>query len=331
MPLKSFLPKVFRGVLLVLGILAPWFTWTAMHSQYKKMASTYVYSNIWSPLKISLSGGLKSGWQNPRTYCYKESKSIIIFLHVTNASEAWLPIEVCTFKLAAFHNNETGVCVLTAYPMEPHPKLTHIKNLEIAPLNFTLLFNDTPLAGWYEKHFSHDKKPSKIWMWELSDALRYTYLYKYGGKYMDTDSWTLRNLAPLQNLAGWQDGGLIANGVLFFEKGHPFIGAIMDNFTKYYWSGSWGSSGPYLVTRIHRSGQVDNSTYTLVQPHVFYPTHYSQNHYPFIASHNEAVKGMIKGAYALHLWRYMIKKFWSTDEKPPNGSFVDEMLNTICA
>lgn len=319
-----------RALVLLLGFSAPWLTWTVIHSDFRFAAVNYIHASIWVPLKDALSAGLTvSGWQNPNTYCYKETNSVVVFFHVTNATEEWLPIEVCAFKLAAIHNNDTGVCVLTAYPMEPHPKLAQIKNLEIAPLKYDLLFNDTPLSDWYEKFMLKNKR-SQIWMWELSDALRYTYLYKYGGKYMDTDSWTLRNLAPLQNVAGWQDGGLIANGVLFFERKHPFIDAIMQNFSKYFSSGSWGSSGPFLVSRIHRSGQVDNTTYTLVAPHVFYPTHYSQNHYPFVASHKEAVKNMIKGSYALHLWRYMIRKYWNASNPPPEGSYVEEMLSTVC-
>lgn len=165
-------------------------------------------------------------------------------------------------------------------------------------------------------------------MFELSDGLRYAYLYKYGGKYMDTDSWTLKNLVDLKNVAAWEDGNQIANGVMFFEKGNPFIEAVMENFTQLYVPGSRLSVGPPLVTSVHKTGTVDSSTYSILDTRVFYPTHWAQNHEPFLASQKQNIESAVNGSYALHLYTFFTRIYWSNVE---NGSFVHDILNgKIC-
>lgn len=267
---------------------------------------------------------------SPYRYCYVENASTIFFLHLTNKSDHWSPVETCAFKSAAIMNPESGVCVLTLYPMQEHESLIILPNLEIAPLDIDRLFQNTPLENWSK---SFNASQSSIFVWEMSNALRYAYLFQFGGKYLDTDVWTLRNLSNLTNVAGWQDEWWICHAVFFFEKGHPFVKAILDNFMDNFKLGSWGSVGPQLVTKIHKNGTVDSSTYTLLDEDAFYPTHYMQYKMPFMPKKTSRVKKLIDDSYVLHLWHYMVvlddgeKRYY---ESPPEGSFAYQFIHDGC-
>lgn len=62
---------------------------------------------------------------------------------------------------------------------------------------------------------------------------------------------------------------------MFFEKKHPFIKAVMDLLPESYNPQYWGSVGPALLNNVARSGRVDNTTYTILDPPFFYPVYWS--------------------------------------------------------
>ncbi len=69
----------------------------------------------------------------------------------------------------------------------------------IRPVNFTKLIDETPAYGLG----ANITKTSKFPLVQLSDVVRVSLLYKYGGTYLDTDTVTLRQLPEdVPNFAG---------------------------------------------------------------------------------------------------------------------------------
>jgi lactosylceramide 4-alpha-galactosyltransferase len=58
-----------------------------------------------------------------------------------------------------------------------------------------------------------------------SDIFRLATLYKFGGIYMDLDCLVMRPLTDLSNAVASEmlRPLIIANGVIIFDKGHPFL------------------------------------------------------------------------------------------------------------
>jgi len=264
-------------------------------------------------------------------YCYKENNTII-FLQVTNESNEWTPIEVCAFKSAALLHNDSGVCVLTKGEMKPHPALSELPNLEFSELVLGRLLEDTPLEKWNNDYLKKENKFPNYFAWDLSDGLRLAYLYKYGGKYMDTDSLTLRNLAPLQNVVGGKSPNLY-NGVMFFEKGHPFIKQVLNAFSKNFKAGAYATGGPLLITLVHKSSLVDNLTYAVLEKDVFYPLLWTDLRKLYDPKEKQNVKSIINGSYAVHTWRFATNLYGLTHfiMAPPKGSFIEEFLGNNCS
>lgn len=132
------------------------------------------------------------------TYCYKVNSSTIVFLHLTNDSDEWNDLDACAFRTAAVKNPDCGVCVLTKARMKPHPSFKWIPNIEMAPLDIDYILNGVPILDWYQARVLNETKRGRYSLWETSDSLRYAYLYKYGGRYLDSDMLTLRGFDGLQ-------------------------------------------------------------------------------------------------------------------------------------
>lgn len=244
--------------------------------------------------------------------CYKENPATILFFHARNHSE-WHPFEMCAIKRAATANPDAKVCVLTQIPMKEYLQLKNLSNLEISLLNISKIIENTPIYG-AEK---------------LSDALSFAYLYKYGGKYLDTDVWTLKNFRFLRNTIGWEiDQSILSSAVLFFEKGHPYLKAVLDNFAKLMMSKNWAWSGSQLLTGIYAQKLIDNTTYNLLPSHAFFPVPVQKFASLFKSEKFSEVYNLTKGAYTVSLWRKMHPDRWN--EELVKGSYVHGFFNHYC-
>ena len=119
------------------------------------------------------------------------------------------------------------------------PILAQKGNIESLALNFSQIFENTPLQKWYE---------SGIWnvsnllrkVRYLCDASRAAYLYKNGGIYMDTDIICLKNLELVRNALGYQSSKELNGAFLSMEKGHPFMKVDSELlFSSYFVYHSW--------------------------------------------------------------------------------------------
>ncbi|CAF0719793.1 unnamed protein product [Brachionus calyciflorus] len=97
----------------------------------------------------------------------------------------------------------------------------------------------------------------KITRVHLSDFLRYFLVYTYGGLYLDTDSFVIKNMEDLRNMISVREEfsficsnkvystpklksfTCVSNGVYHFEKNHPLMRDAVINYDK-WWSRNQG-------------------------------------------------------------------------------------------
>ncbi|XP_060691016.1 lactosylceramide 4-alpha-galactosyltransferase-like [Hemiscyllium ocellatum] len=124
--------------------------------------------------------------------------------------------------------------------------LSSFKNVIILPLNPKELFNNTPLAGWYEKV---DPSKERYWFHVLADGCRLALLWKYGGIYLDTDIISLKPL-EFQNFIGAESVRFANNAALGFNRSHSYVESCLRDFVEKFNGAAWGHQGPRLMTRM---------------------------------------------------------------------------------
>ncbi|XP_060689947.1 alpha-1,4-N-acetylglucosaminyltransferase-like [Hemiscyllium ocellatum] len=179
----------------------------------------------------------------------------IIFLQTSSELNP-KPLVMCSIESAARLNpNKPVYFFMKAFTgnvsafWEPEykaiPLLSSFKNVIILPLNPQELFHNTPLAGWYEKV---DPSKEVHWIHVLSDGCRLVLLWKYGGIYLDTDTISLKPL-EFRNFIVAESANYASNGILGFNRSHPFLENCLTDFVEKYNGAVWGQQGPTLITR----------------------------------------------------------------------------------
>ncbi len=83
------------------------------------------------------------------------------------------------------------------------------------------IFENTPLERWLKE--APNFKEHQYFFSHLTDAIRLALLWKYGGVYMDTDAFLIRNIDKVRNAVGLQHPSEIASGNEYNGK-HLFSG-----------------------------------------------------------------------------------------------------------
>ena len=126
-----------------------------------------------------------------------------------------------------------------------------------------------------------------------TDIMRWEILYKYGGIYIDADSFCIE---PLDNeilkksFAGWENEvsrpGLIAVGTMGFTVNHPIpkkaIEFIKQNEVSHAKTGkmAWQNTGPVLLTSIYNlHPQNNDKIFTIFPSYTFLPYHFTGKEY----------------------------------------------------
>ena len=84
---------------------------------------------------------------------------------------------------------------------------------------------------------------------------RIAVMWKYGGVYSDLDTITLKSFEPLiyegKNGIGdmFEDFASIGSGVMIFRSKLPYIGYLMEEFTRNYVADKWSINGPQLIAK----------------------------------------------------------------------------------
>lgn len=97
-------------------------------------------------------------------------------------------------------------------------------------LDFFALFEGTPIKDWYNNSCAHPETNPYITA-HVSDMVRLVYLYRYGGTYLDTDSFVLKSLETYKNTFGVEDIKYVNNAVMLgFDRYNPVLKDCIDGF-----------------------------------------------------------------------------------------------------
>lgn len=191
-------------------------------------------------------------------------------------------------KSILFFHKDASIKLYTKKNIIP-PGLINIKGLNIIYLNnFKTIFKDTPL-----ENYNYNEKISKP---ELSDIIRISLLYKYGGTWLDIDDIVVRSFPEKKNILGtflwlnnkkkaeyWGSTFNLVNGSLISSKfdkftfhiqNDPMINWEANNIFLYHWmqkikkykSCDWGQKIPTDIINNNNNIIKDNNI-TLIPQH----------------------------------------------------------------
>lgn len=112
--------------------------------------------------------------------------------------------------------------------------LEQIPNVALIRSQLTDELRETYLWDrWYDLGLLEQSQYPHV---HLSDAVRVAIMYKQGGIYLDLDCIVLRPLHCIRNTAGYLSSlpSWVENGVLSFDRSHPFLNFLMKVMVQYY-------------------------------------------------------------------------------------------------
>ncbi|XP_073392200.1 uncharacterized protein At4g19900 isoform X2 [Physcomitrium patens] len=210
--------------------------------------------------------------------------------------------------------------------------------------NVISLFENLPAGEWFKQQRDGTGDPGCInFMQNMSNIMRLTVLYKYGGIYLDSDVIVLKSFDGLRNVVGAQSRSIavgewtrLNNAVLVFDREHPVVYEFLREFVATFDGSKWGWNGPYLVTRVLqkvKEQQWQNCSSVSVLPlEAFYPLNWVDI-VAFFHAHSEhdqrwqekKLEVMNQKSYAIHLWN---KK--SSHLRVEKGSILESMFKRSC-
>ena len=171
----------------------------------------------------------------------------------TNATRIIMTFgELCAIESAAKHNPKSIIRVLSINAIINDTELLQkYMNIKYEKINLNQTFNNSILHQfWFENKLSAAKNPI-FRISHLSDALRFLFVYKYGGVYSDLDTITVKDFSFIRKYNGF--GALnnkeVGSGLLHFTKQHPFILKCLERFNRDYNGKVWAANGPLLIQK----------------------------------------------------------------------------------
>lgn len=194
------------------------------------------------------------------------------------------------------------------------------------------LLKDTPAEAWY-RNIDRWRSGEHFYN-HITEIIRLSTLYKYGGVYLDTDVVVMRDMSSLRNCVGTELSGArgeakVLNGaVLVFDKGSRFMWEGMVEFNTTYRMDSWGWNGPELVTRVARRFP-QGKELRILPTIAFYPIHWARVRKYFttedLPDQHATWAKMERETFLFHYWNKITKKL-----VPEPGSLMYKVLNNYC-
>lgn len=198
------------------------------------------------------------------------------------------------------------------------------KLLAIRP-DFDYLFKNTQAESWFKRLKKGNVNPGMVSLGQnLSNLVRLSLLYKFGGVYLDTDVIVLKSLSKLKNTIGAQtidfktrNWTRLNNAVLIFDKNHPLLLKFIQEFALTFDGNKWGHNGPYLVSRVvSRVSGRPGYNFTVLPPSAFYPVNWSRIRSFFQNPKSEKQSMLLRNkleliheqSFAVHLWNRQSKR-----------------------
>lgn len=292
--------RVLLGLCVVIAVVGVWTLWTQTgweeRWQFRQSVDNVTDNNIW----------------------FLETSS----RHTLTAREA------CSIESACLHNSDYTVHLLSTGNITDtdcpyHRVLSTLSNFQSEPLNASSELAATPLASAHAKGTVLGSPHSTE---HLSDFLRYAVLWNRGGVYLDTDVIVLKSLSGLGNSALYEDDGVVANGILFFDKQHPVLDALMQMCSKDYDPKVWSSCGPLLMSKLLKD-KLLSANMNFLEKTTFLAVPYRSWRSFFESNQTEWVMRTTNGSYGVHFWNKLSERRRVT---PGSGCAMDVMAKAHC-
>lgn len=210
-------------------------------------------------------------------------------------------------------------------------------------LDLYSLFNNTPAQIWFNQIKNGSKNAGEIPLPQnLSNLIRLSALYKYGGVYLDTDFIILKDLSRLRNSIGAQSVDVngnwtrLNNAILVFDKNHELMYKFIEEFASTFDGDVWGHNGPYLVTRVvDRVVRIRDFNFTILPPIAFYPVDWIRIPRFFARPDPNDPTGqkwlkaklqhLSRASYGVHLWNRQSSRL-----KIEEGSIISSLISDYC-
>ncbi|KAG8377013.1 hypothetical protein BUALT_Bualt09G0124000 [Buddleja alternifolia] len=210
-------------------------------------------------------------------------------------------------------------------------------NVEAISPDLWTLFKNTPAEDWFNDIKNGNKDSGEIPLAQnLSNLIRLSVLYKYGGIYFDTDFIFLRDFSGLRNSIGAQSTDMngnwtrLNNAVLIFDKKHPLVYKFIEEFALSFDGNKWGHNGPYLVSRVAKRGEFN---FTVLPRMAFYPVSWTRVGGFFVRPNDRLgskwieakIRQLSVSSYGVHLWNRQSSKL-----KIEEGSIISRLISDHC-
>jgi hypothetical protein len=159
----------------------------------------------------------------------------------------------------------------------------------------------------------------------FSNLFRYHMLHQIGGWWVDADVICLSETIPESEIfVGWEYPDLIGSAILKFPAFHSFVRELCDQAEGVGPDAEWGTSGPYLLTRLLRESNLLGLASS--QP-MAYPVQSIDALHLLLPERRAEVEKRIVDRPFLHFWNEIHRRAvvlpWMA---PPAGSVMAALL-----
>ncbi|XP_018013051.2 lactosylceramide 4-alpha-galactosyltransferase [Hyalella azteca] len=188
-----------------------------------------------------------------------------VYLMETSSATVVTPRALCGLESYCNHNPGAHVWFLVTSQYLESTTLAELMSLQatypnlcVAHLNFSSLFQDTPLL---ELYLSQRFNRTSFLANNLCNMGRLAIVYKFGGLYTDMDVIALRPLMPAANFIALQDdkSGYLNAAIHYLRRQHPMSMKIMEHIAANYKGNVWGANGPTAQTNAAKHLGCDRS------------------------------------------------------------------------
>ncbi|XP_065295070.1 lactosylceramide 4-alpha-galactosyltransferase-like [Dermacentor albipictus] len=237
--------------------------------------------------------------------------------------------QACSIESACRHNGDYNVHLLFTGNISSshcpyHRMLSKLPNFRSARLNVSV-----ELAGTALRAVEAALNRSTHKVVHLSDFLRYIVLWKHGGIYLDSDLIVTKSLKGIRNAVFYQcrkKRDAVANGILFFEKRHPVLAAIIDRCARVYDPVNRITCGPALMSSLPLDTEFSRRI-SFFNESVFFPVRWQNWTDLFQPEKAPVVLRATNVSYGVHLWNHLSE---NTRVVPGSGCAVDVLASTHC-
>ncbi|KAL1443970.1 hypothetical protein MTO96_030128 [Rhipicephalus appendiculatus] len=286
-----------------------------------------VHAGEWAPFQHSGNG---SGKLTVLQYSKSAAnKADDIWFLETSGRRKLKPREACSIESACRHDpNFTVHLLYTGNISSRHcpylRALSKLPNFRSAAINPSTELAGTPLSRFYKKGGALHR--SRYFVEHLSDLLRYAVIWKRGGIYLDSDIIVLKSLKDIQNSVVFQIGKSVANGLLFFTRNHPAVGALMDVCSREYNPRKFTSCGPSVTSQLFLDA-VFSRRVNFLGAWTFFTYFFNEWKYFFDPEVADRVLKAVNRSYGVHIWNKMSAR---TIAVTGSGSAMDRLARAHC-